>query len=87
MQNRNFGGLPFCDATENEGVGVIFGDGVENDADAIVCGLSDIFCDVGIVVLCPCFLRSIVNGVQGRWQIAHIEDEVRPEVLDEFVVS
>ena len=53
MQNRNLDRLPLCDATEDEGVGVIFGNGVVGDLDAVVCGLPDVFCDVGVVVLRP----------------------------------
>ena len=51
MQNRNLGRLPLRDATKDEGVGGIFGNGVVNDVNAVVCGLFDFLCDVGIVVL------------------------------------
>jgi hypothetical protein len=51
VQNRNFGRFPFGDATKNDGVGVIFGNGVVNNVDAVVGGLFDILRDVGIVIL------------------------------------
>ena len=51
VQNRNFGWFPFGDATKNEGVGVIFGNGVVYDMDAIVGGCSDVLHDIRVIVL------------------------------------
>jgi len=52
VQNRNCGGFPFGGATKNEGVGVIFGNGVVNEVDAVVGGHFDALHDVGVVILC-----------------------------------
>lgn len=87
MQNRNFGWFPFGDATKNEGVGVIFGNGVVDDLDATVCGLFDVLRDIGIVILSPRCLRPVKNKFRGQRWVAHIEDEVGPKALDKIVVS
>ena len=87
MQKRNFGGFPFGNATQNEGVGVIFGNGVVNEADAIVCGLFDVLRDVGIVVLRSRCSRSVKIKVRRQRWVAHIEYEVGTKVLNELVVT
>ena len=87
VQNRNFGWFPFGDATKNEGVGVIFGNSVVNDADVVICGLFDVLRDVGIVILPSRRLRSVKSKAQGRWWVTHIKDKVGPKALDKLVVS
>ena len=36
MQNRNFGGFPFGEGAQNEGVGIILRNGVVSEVDAVV---------------------------------------------------
>ena len=51
VQNRNFGGFPFGDGAKNNGVGVILGNGVESEVDAVVGGFFDVLCDIWVIVL------------------------------------
>jgi len=36
VQNRNFGGFPFGEGAQNEGVGIILRNGVVSEVDAVV---------------------------------------------------
>ena len=50
VQERNFSRL-LPDAIQNDGVGVILRNGIINEVNAIIGGLSDFLRDVGVVVL------------------------------------
>ena len=87
MQSRNFGGFPLGDGTENEGVGVIFGNCIVNDVNTVVGGCFHVFCDVWVIVLHSRYLGSVKGEVRDRWWVTHIEDEVGTETFDELVVA
>ena len=58
VQKRNFGGFPFGDGAKNDGVGVIFGNGVEIQVDTVVSGFFHVLCDVRVIILRSCFMIS-----------------------------